>query len=68
MPHLVEQHTTPPLPLHRICMPPSPTPFLCPAFRTHLTHKWGEDLYAAVPPPLFAVQLLVREVGGMPWR
>ena len=45
----------------------TPPPSSAPACmrRTHLTHKWGEDLYAAVPPPLFAVQLLVREVRGI---
>ncbi len=28
---------------------------------THATGKWGEDLFTADPPPLFSVQLLVRE-------
>ena len=29
---------------------------------THSVKKWGEDLFTAVPPPVFMVQLLVRDV------
>ena len=39
---------------------------LCPCpRRTHSIKKWGEDLFTAVPPPVFLVQLLVREVSGV---
>lgn len=29
--------------------------------RSHAVHKWGEDLFTAVPPPLFTIQLLVKD-------